>query len=93
MTDLILAPKRSLTSASTPVPKPATDWSGVVYKLLGALTAPVAGTLISAISGPAWLTWLSLSVALAVIAACFVALAMERRTALRSTRQPTHYAR
>jgi len=93
MTDLILAPKRPLTSLPAAPAKPRTDWTGVVYKLLGALTAPVAGTLISAVSGPAWLTWLSLCVALLGVAACFVALLMERRELQRAARQRPNYVR
>jgi hypothetical protein len=93
MTDLLPARPRPMVRrpASTwPAPN---RWTGAVYKLLGALTAPVAGTLMSALDGPAWLTWLSLSVSLLLIAACFVVLFLERRTYQRAARQHPRYAR
>ncbi|MFC6017822.1 hypothetical protein ACFP2T_16595 [Plantactinospora solaniradicis] len=93
MTDLL--PARPMPLARRPAPAPPTTnrWTGVVYKLLGALTAPVAGTLMSAMGGPTWLTRLSLCVSLLVIAACFFALLMERRTVQRANRRHTRYVR
>ncbi|MFY1673666.1 hypothetical protein ACN27G_27530 [Plantactinospora sp. WMMB334] len=54
-------------------------WTSAVHKVGVATTMPVAGTIISELVGPSWLTWLFFTLSLLGMAACVAALAREYR--------------